>query len=380
MTNSIRISRVRSKAELRRFILFPWTIYRDDPNWVPPLIPGRLAYLGDRTDPYFQQGNAELFITYQNGRPVGTVAAAYNDEVNEAREEKLGIFGFFECVPDREAAFALWDQATDWLGRAGMTIMRGPYNFRRTDDPGFLVQGHETRPAMLMGHTPPYYAEFAEAYGMDLYFETYAYRFDMVASGITLDNIDTHRLARRARRASQGTGLAIRTARLEAWEADSEIIRQIYNVTLEHSSDHTHILQEEWKGYMNVLRPFISPDFALIAEIDSEPVGIAVAFRDAANVLHEVNGLRYPWNYLQLPFALRKNKALSWKLLGILDKYRRLGIGTALFVKMLKAALQNGITNIDISLVGSENELIVPFLEQLGCERYRTYQIYEVKL
>jgi len=379
MNNSTTVSRVTSKAELRCFVLFPWTIYRDDPNWVPPLVSGRLAYLGDRADPYFQHGDAELFMAYQDGKPVGTVAAAYNHEINEARGEKLGVFGFFECIPDKEVAFALWDQASKWLRRVGMAIMRGPYSFRRTDDPGFLVQGHETRPPMLMGHTPLYYAEFAKTYDMELYEEVYTYRFDISATGIALDSFDTHRLARRARMASQDVGLAIRTVRPETWEKDSEVIRQIFNTAMEHYEDVTPIPQEEWQGYMNIVRPFIDLDFALIAEIDSEPVGIAAAFRDAANVLHKVNGLRYPWHYLRLPFALRKNKALSLKLMGILEDYRRLGVGTALFVKMLKQALQNGITEIDISLVGAGNKLMNPFMERLGCERYRTYQIYEVK-
>ncbi|MCX8010380.1 MAG: hypothetical protein N3A61_04455, partial [Ignavibacteria bacterium] len=154
---AIQIHEVKTKKDLKEFILFQWQIYKGDPYWVPPLIMERKKLLDVKRNPFFLHSEIGMFIARKNGNAVGRIAAIKNDRHNEFHHDKVGFFGFFESINDKEVANTFLDNAKPWLKSKGLDSMRGPANPSSNDEYGLLIEGFNDSPRILMTYNPPYY-------------------------------------------------------------------------------------------------------------------------------------------------------------------------------------------------------------------------------
>src|SRR5579863_6883004 len=159
---AVEIRPVRGRRELTAFIRLPWRLYRGEPNWVPPLLMDVKKRLDRRRNPFFEHAEAEYFLAWRDGRPVGRVSAHIDRNFNEFQKNAWGLFGWFECEDDPEAARALLDAAGGWLGERGRDRMVGPMDFTTNDEIGLLISGHERPPVILCQWHHPYYQRLFE--------------------------------------------------------------------------------------------------------------------------------------------------------------------------------------------------------------------------
>ena len=145
--SAITVRPVRSARDRHVFLTFPWRIYRHDPLWVPPLLPD----WSDRIDPkrgvFFKRGEAEFFIAWRDGQPVGTISAAEDREENEVRHARECVFGFFNFVEDYAVMEALLAAAREWAQGRGLDALTGPFNLDYEDSYGILIEGRDRPPA-----------------------------------------------------------------------------------------------------------------------------------------------------------------------------------------------------------------------------------------
>lgn len=174
----IDITPVKSKKELDEFIKLPWKIYKDDPYWIPPLITDMKKILNRKKNPFFQHSEAELFLARRNGEVVGRIAAILNNMHNQFHNEKTGFFGFFESINDSKVSNKLLNTAQSWVKEKGMTVLRGPMNFSTNETCGFLSEGFDASPVIMMPYNPKYYLELMENFRLKRIKELYAYYFD----------------------------------------------------------------------------------------------------------------------------------------------------------------------------------------------------------
>ena len=169
----INISYVTDKKAWEYFLRLPWSIYKGNQHWVPPLLTEVKGLLDAEKNPFWEHARRAVFLAWKDGKPAGRIVAIVDENHNNFHNEKTGFFGFFECIEDFEVARCLWDEAKRWLERNKSEIMRGPANPSMNDECGFLLEGFDKPPTIMMPYTPPYYLEFAERYGFkkakDLY-------------------------------------------------------------------------------------------------------------------------------------------------------------------------------------------------------------------
>ena len=187
MPDAVTIERVQGRRDLKAFIRLPWKVYRGDPNWVPPLLSERLDRLNPEVNPFFKHADVEYFMAKRGREIVGTVAAFVDQQSNERLGVKMGGFGFFEVIEDYEAAHALLDAVAKRAREWGMDGFGGPTNFGRNDEPGFLIKETDMPPALLEAHTPLYYGEFAERFGLQKRSDFYAWRVSLADLGPNLE-------------------------------------------------------------------------------------------------------------------------------------------------------------------------------------------------
>src|SRR5712691_929145 len=173
----ISVVEARSRSERDEFIKFPWRIYKNDRAWVPPLIIERRSFLDRNNHPFYQHGDAALFLAKRDDQFVGRIMASDDPNYNALHNSNVGCFGLFESIDDVDVARALFDSAADWVRRRGRTEIIGPIDYSTNYVCGLLIDGFEHPPTLLTSHNPPYYAGLIEGCGFAKAKNWYAWWF-----------------------------------------------------------------------------------------------------------------------------------------------------------------------------------------------------------
>jgi len=370
------VRQVEDRRGLLAFLRFPWRIYAHDPNWVPPLIAERLDRLNPDKDPFGAQGQYRLFLAYKDGELAGTVAAFVNPQHNAYLGEEMGAFGFFEAIDDQEVADRLLDAACGAVANWGMKGIRGPTTDSFFDAPGVLVEPTDCPPVMLEAHTPLYYRDLLERYGFEKWRDTFAWRVDLQQLGTNLERLPPQ-LLRVLDAAREKQRVRIRKLRFDEWDREVEQTCRLFNATLNHLPEFAPIELSAFRRFADQLRPLIDPDMALFAEVDGRTVGYLVAIPDVNQILKHLNGRLYPIGWFKFWWYRRRVRVVSFKLLGVLPRYRRRGIDTLMYMEALRAAVAKGYRWLDGSLSSENNPTVQRLAQRLGAERYKHYRLYQ---
>jgi GNAT superfamily N-acetyltransferase len=373
----LEVRPVRSAAERRAFLRFPWRIYCGDPLWVPPLLPERAERIDPQRGTFFQRGTAEFFIAWRGRQPVGTICAADDQTVNAQRGLHDCMFGFFECVPDYDVACALFETAAAWGRDHGLETLYGPFNLDYEDSYGILVEGRDRPPALLCGHSPPYYQDFVERYG----FKPARGANIAFAIDIDADNEDIRRLKRVAERLRKRGDITIRGARLDRWDEEVDNVFYLLNTATAHLVDFIPWQREALEGMLASFRTIADPELILFAEVGGRPVGWFPALPNLNEAFQHANGLRYPWDYLKLAWYMRRRpKCLTVKSVLVLPEYWNTGVSLLLFDEMARRVQGKGYQWADLSLTSDDNPATPELAERMGAKIYKRYQVYRLRI
>ncbi len=375
----ITLQPVVNLRQRREFVMFPWQIYRADRFWVPPLINDKLERLDPQHNPFWRTADQALWMAYVDGKPAGTIAGIIDHHSIETTHKSVGQFGFFECIDDSRVASRMLDTVADWAREKGMATLRGPFNPSPSDEVGVLVEGFETRPAILEAHTPPYYAKLIEAAGFHKFTDDLARLVTRTPSD-TLEGLLPEKLRRVADRASQRPDLVIRPVRMDEWDSEIRQACQIYNAALACLPDYTPIPEAEFARFAESFRPLMDPRMALLAEANCQPVGFALALPDVNEALQHVNGKLDLPGFVKLWWYSRKLTRVAFKILMVLPEYQGRGVEAVLAARIAHVIWGLGYKEIDLSLTGEENVKSTLLQENLGFKVYRRYRVYEKDL
>ena len=366
---------VRDRRLLDRFIRLPWTIYAGDPAWVPPLMSDVRKVL-DRGHPFHRHADVEYFLALRDGRPVGRIAAIINHLYNEFHETRTGFIGLFECVDDGAVADALFDAAAAWLRERDMPEVMGPFNLSTNDElqsPGILLDGFDRPPLLLMGHNPPYYAKLFEAAG-------WTKERDLLAYWLEADAPPERLVRAMDRIAGSVEGLVIREMDLRKLDEEVERVKEVYNAAWERNWGFTPLTDAEISHMAADLKPIVDPRFALLAEVNGEPVGFALALPDFNQVLKHLNGRLLPFGILKLLWYRRRINRLRVFTLGLKPEYRRHGIDALLYLRIYQKGVPADLGRGEASWILEDNWAMRRALERMGGFVYKTYRVYGRRL
>lgn len=375
--SAIEIRPVRSARERRAFVTFPWQIYRDDPLWVPPLLPERLKAIDPRRGPFFKRGEVEFFIAWRDGKPVGTISTADDKPTNAQRGHQDCMIGFFECIEDYAVGEAMFQHAAVWARAHNLNTLYGPFNLDYEDGYGVLIEGRDRPPVLLCGHTPAYYQGFFERFGFK------PARGDNLAFEITYDMAKSavERLSRLSDRLRKRGHIHIRQADLSHWEEEVDRVLYLLNTATAHLPDYIPWQREALRTTLEPLLQIVDAELILFAEVDGKTVGWFPGIPNINEALIHANGLRYPWDYARLWWhARRQPKCLAIKSVLVLPEYWDTGVAVLLFDEMAKRVLTKGYQWADLSLTSDDNPYTPILAERVGARLYKRYRVYRLGL
>jgi GNAT superfamily N-acetyltransferase len=373
----IEIHPIRNRREKRIFLTFPWRIYKDDPLWVPPMLPDRANVIDPQKGAFFKRGEAEFFVAWKDGKPVGTICAAEDHFSNEQRGRHECLFGFFECIQDDALAQAMFEHVRQWAVARGLDTLWGPFNLDYEDSYGILIEGRDRPPVVLCGHTPPYYRELVERYGFE------KARGDNIAFAIRVDEEtpERRRLGRLADRLRRRGRITVRGADFENWEREADHVHKLLNAALAHLPDHIGWHRDAIRATLRSFLRIADPELVLFAEVDGEVVGWFPGIPNINEWLIHANGLRRPWDYLRLLLASRKQpECVAVKSVLVLPEYWDRGVAVLLFDELARRVKPKGYKWADLSLTSEDNPRTPMLADRFGAKIYKRYRTYRKKI
>lgn len=371
---------VVTRRERELFLHFPWRVYASNPVWVPPLLIERRATLNPARNPFLSHARAQLFLAWRGRQVVGTIAAFLDLRANRLHNECAGCFGFFEVLPDAEAAAALLQRAAQWVQARGAYVLRGPLNFSHDNDCGILLNAYDQPPTLMTSYNPPAYRDYIEQQQFEKSTDWYAYTIDRdTLGGGELTNLPP-RLLRTATLAQQRSGVTIRPVRLSDFAEELQRVQHVYNSAWQQHPHFVPLDDTETDYLARSLRPVIDTDLVLVAEAEGQVVGASIALPDINQALHRMNGRLLPGGWWYLLRRRHFIDRLRFFAMGVIPTYRRRGIEAAFYFQTFRAAMQKGYQRAELSLVAEHNSAMRRSAESFGATIAKTYRVYEQSL
>jgi GNAT superfamily N-acetyltransferase len=373
MAPEFHIEPVSGRKQLNAFIAVPWSIYRDDPNWVPPLRFEQKQRLTAK-NPFFEHAHWQAWLARRDGRVIGRVSAQIDRLFEERHGRKVGFFGMLEATDEVELFSALLRTAENWLRDQGMEQVRGPFNLSINEECGLLVEGFDSPPSIMMGHARPYHARHVEAAG-------YVGTKDLLAYYVAPDFDAPTVMTRLAEAAARQ--VKVRPLQRKQLKKELEVLRDIFNDAWYNNWGFVPFTEAEFADIGELLTLLVDDDFVQIAEIDERPVAMIVTLPNINEVIRDLNGRLLPFGWIKLLWRLKVRYPTTCRvaLMGVRPEYQHTRLGPALAFMVIDAARQavirRGIRGAELSWILEDNHGMRNILETIGgriCKRYRIYE------
>lgn len=372
----MEIIKVKTRQELKKFIDFQYDNYEGDENFVPEPFVMISDLLNKKKNMFFRHSKADLFMATDRGRVLGRIAAIRNNNHNQFHKDKAGFFGFFEVVEDYEVARQLLDTAVDWLKKEGLTSIIGPTNFSTNETCGFLVEGFEYPPTVMMPYNKRYYPEFLEKYGFVKRIGMFAYNFSEYKLP---DEIMEFSYA--IEKDLKEKGITVRTINFNTLEEDILMIRDVYNKANAENTLFVPLTVEEFTHAANDLK-FITnndPDYISVAEKDGKIIAFTITLPDINKAFKKMKrGRLFPFGIFKLLYYKKRPERLKILIVGILKEYQSMGIGAVLYAKIFENTKPKGLKTCECGYILEDNIAMNKVLQnQVKAKLQKKYTIYE---
>lgn len=369
------ISIVTEPSQMKAFLNFPYSLYKEDRNWVPPLYIQQRDLLDPTKNPYFNEADAVFFVAERNGVVAGRVAAIVNRSWNEYNKQTTGFFGFFECEDHPELAKMLLDVASEWVKDQGMNKIIGPISPGMMYELGVLVEGHDKPNFIMMPWSKPYYNSLIQNCGFEKEMDLLAYMVDK--DTVALDRIEKAEKIVRYRLPN----IHIRPVNMKKFDEEVVIIREIFNAAWATNWGFSPVSKEEFEHLAKDLKLIIDKDLAHIAEIDGKPIGFTVALPDINMVLINVKrGRLLPFGIFKILWNKRKINRIRTALMGVIPEYRGNGVDALLHRETILRGLKKGYNASELSWLLETNTEMIRVAEKIGGYKDKVYRIYSREL
>ena len=359
--------------DIRQWIAFPHSLYRQNQQWVPSMESDERLCLDTSRHPFYEHSVAAFFVAEgDDGETLGRIAVMENRNANTYRGTMTAFFGRFEVVEDSEVSRLLFSAAETWARERGLVEMLGPRGFIGSDGSGVLIEGFDHRPAMGVPYNHPYYARLYENAG----YEKDTDHFSGYVRGDHVLPERVHTIAERikARRGFQivnfNTGDEIR-----AWVPK---VKKVHRQAFEGSHTFYPPTETEMTMIADQLIGVADPGLIkLILNREDDVIGFIFAYHDIGAGLQKSKGRVWPFGWWHLMQERKRTKWVNINGIGLLPDYQGLGGNAILYTELQKTIRAYGFEHIDVVQVDEKNLKSYRDMVALGVEWYKKHRHYK---
>jgi hypothetical protein len=372
----MRIQEVTTKQQVRDFLMLPVKLYKNEPIWIRPLDKDVEAVFDKEKNKTFRHGECIRWILFDdNNTSIGRVAAFINEKTTKkGNDQPTGGFGFFDCINDQQAAFMLFDQCKQWLQSKGMEAMDGPINFGSRDRWwGLLIEGFDKNPNYQCNYNFPYYQNFFEAYGFQVYF--YQLTF-----GRVLMEPPTEKLIARAKITEGNPDYEFRHLRKDEIDKLAEYIHEVYNKAWGNRNENPELSMGQAKLIVKQMKPIMDLKLLYFGFYKGQPVSFFLSLPEVNQIFKYVNGkldligkIKFLWHTFK-----KSNRKAFGVLFGVVPEHQAKGLDAAMVIAS-RDVLQVTYKRYDyyeMNWIADFNPKMINVVEQVGATLVKKHATY----
>lgn len=360
------------RRQVNQFVDFPFKLYEDCPQWVPPFRSDIRAMLDRKNHPLYERSDADFLVATRDGERVGQMAIFEHKPYNKHHNKNQAQFTLFDCVNDQEAADVLFEAGFDWARKRGLDRIVGPKGFCSFDGYGVLIDGFEHRQMMTMvPYNHAYYPELFEKAG-------FTKANDFISFHLKQENMNlTEKAAEVARRVKERGYLTIKE-----FTRKSEIKKylhqfgELYNSTFVNNWEYYPLSKKEVQFLLDSLIVVLDPQLVKFIMRKGEIIGFILAFPDLSPQLQRAKGRLTPWAILDLLQGMKKAENVAINGAAVLPEYYGRGGNALLYAELEKTIKDYGYEHAEMIQIADTAEQMRADMANLGATPYKTYRVY----
>ena len=371
----MEVQPVRSRREVKEFIELPFRLHSSSPQWVPPLRLERQAFLSRRFNGFARHGEWQLFLARRGEEVVGRISAQVDHAFNAFHGNHWGMFGFLELEDDPEVMEELLTAAGVWLRARGRDSMVGPMDFSMNDESGVVIEGHELEPMIRQPWHPPYYQRLCEGAGLEKEVDLFMWHLHISDREHMLPVLfDLSEAAERDH------GVRLRKMSRRTLRRDLDVFAEIYNSAWKRNFGFVPYTKEDLDAYAQEMQLVFDREWFMVAEIEGEPVGVAITVPDVNLALRKMDGRLLPlgwWHFVRKKSYIDRCRV---GFLGVKPEYQHTGVAARLYVEHFDLASRELITQGEMGWILETNKPMNRAMEAMHGRIVKKYRVYRLAL
>lgn len=322
----VRIEEATTKAQLKKFVKFPFSLYKNNPYWVPPLIKEELETFDKTVNPVFKNADARFFLAYKDEKLAGRIVAIINwIEVKQQGLSKMR-FGWFDFIDDPEVSAALLEKVEEIGKSHNLEFMEGPVGFSNLDKVGVLTEGFDHIGTMITWYNHPYYKDHLESLG-------FKKEKEYMENTFPASNADPKffvKVQELIKKRYRLRGLSFtKTEDIMPW---ADKMFDLFNATYAKLSSFVPITDVQKEYFKKKYLSFINPEYIkFVVDEHDKLIAFAIVMPSYSRALQKANGKLWPFGWYHLLKAKKHSKDVIFYLIGIDPEYQNKGITAVIF-------------------------------------------------
>ncbi len=364
----------QNRSEIRRFIQFPFELYKNNPYWVPPMVSDMRYALNRQKHPFFQHSHADFFLAMDGKQVVGRIAAIDNQRYREFTNENTGFFYFFEVIEDIQVARQLFNAVFDWSAKRGLDKVVGPKGLAQGDGLGMLVEGFQYKPAIGIPYNPKYYQDFT----LDSGFEK---DLDYLSGYLTTDYQVPERVHQISKRVQEKRGFQVvefnDKKEMDAWIPR---IKDVFNQAFGSVPGFSPVTEDEVVLIANRILAIAHPKLIKLICKHDELVGFLFAYHNISAGIQKARGRMLPFGWYHLMREFKRTKWVDINGIGLLPGHQGVGATAVLYTELEKSIKSFPFEIADVVQIAEDNFKSFNEMDNLGVIWHKRHRIYKRSL
>jgi hypothetical protein len=370
----MNVFEVSSPRGIKKFIEFPYHLYRNDPIWIPPLRKEQRAQLNPKTNPFLEHCKWQLFLLKNEGKVIGRIAAFIDDLAIDFWKERIGFFGYFECIQDQSASKVLLNAAQNWLQKMQCTSMRGPWSFV-SQEWGMVTEGFTPSPVIMAPFNPPHYNTYLSDFGLMKVKDLLCWQIS-ISEGYKIPE----RIMKLTDAVAERFGIKIRQLNMKEYDREVQNLIELSNNCLIENWGYSPVTEAEVKAMAKDMKQIIQPKGVLFAEDKTgRQVGFAIVLPEINSLLKGLNGRLFPFGFIKLLRGIPRLRRYRMFALGVIPEYQGKAVDSLIY-RSLNESLYAEDLWMEINYVLEDNMIMVNAIKKLEAKPSRRYRIYEMNI
>ena len=370
----IRKINTRNKKDVKKFIQFPFDLYKDNPYWVPQLRGDTGKVLNKDKHPFYQHSEADFFLAEDNNRILGRIAAIANSRSNSANKLDTVFFYYYESIDDSEVSGALFNEVINWTKERGHTQVYGPKGLLQGDGIGLLVDGFDYIPAVGIPYNFDYYDHLVKEAGFEKKFDYFSAYVDTKA-GLS------DKVRRVAEKVKKRSGFWVRK-----FETKEEImaitpeLRTVYNSAFGGSEGFSPITEEEIVVIAERMLSVADPRLIKLVYKDDKIIGFLFSYPNICRGLQKTNGRLFPFGWFHIMREFKTTKYMDSNGIGILPEYQGLGPTAVIYTELEKTFREFDFEFVETVQTREDNIASLGESSHFAMDWVKTHRVYQIDL